>query len=639
MKFPIRTKLILAICVPLLPLYLTVLAIDYRTGRSQAIEQMKRHLTESSSRLAGEIDTGLTAVRQTAVNSAALMTQFPLTTESQLDALLRSNVRDTRAAFGAAVAYERRAFEPNRERFARYVCRAPGGAGLATSDIPYDYGRWDWYLLPKLLDRPVWSDPYFDEGAGNILMCTCSAPFYRDEKFQGVLTVDISLAHLRERLAEIDAGGAYFLVVSGAGTFVSHPDPARIMGDSIFSMGQWHESPELVAVGREMTAGRSGVRRLLDVESGLPVWMVYAPIASVGWSVAAVIPESQVMAGVQARLNRQAGLLLGGLAAIVLLVMVVAGWITRPISRLAGAAQQLGAGNLDVQLPSAQGGDEIAELARTFNVMVRDLKKNIDQRIRETAARESMERELQVARQIQTSLMPMARPPFPHRKEFALDADTVPAKIMAGDFFDFWFIDEHLLALVVADVSGKGVPAAMFMAVARTILRSFSTPGQSPAQVLTVANRIMTADNSEQMFVTVFYAHYRVDTGELTFANAGHNPPYVVARSGRAASLGTSTGPIVGVIEGADYENGRVCLAAGEALVAFTDGVTEAADRDGILFGEQRLEDLLREVGARPVDELRRRIFADVDRYRHGEDQDDVTVLVLRRSEDLAGAP
>jgi len=422
------------------------------------------------------------------------------------------------------------------------------------------------------------------------------------------------------------------MVVSRTGTFVSHPDESYILGQSIFSLAEWHQSQELADLGHEMAAGKRGVHRLVDVESGEPVWFVFAPVASVGWSVAAVIPEARVMSDVYAGLNRHAAMLLGGLAAIVLLIMLAAAWITRPIARLAAAAQELAKGNLQVQVPGIKGHDEIAEFADTFNAMVRDLKRSIEHGIREAAARESLERELQVARQIQTSLLPTARPPFPHRTEFSLDAHTEPAKIMAGDFFDFWLVDDDVLALVVADVSGKGVPAAIFMAVARTILRSFSGPGRSPSQVLAIANRIMAADNKEEMFVTVFHAQYRLRTGEMTFCNAGHNPPYVLREDGSIAPLGPPTAPIVGVWGDAEFEDARVCLAPGEALVGFTDGVTEAADAQGVLFGDKRLEDLLATVCREPVEEICRRILHEVDEYRQGKDQDDVTVLVLRRT-------
>jgi len=639
MKFPIRTKLILAICLPLLAVYLTVLAIEYRLGKAQAIAQMRERWTEATAHLADEVDKDLSVACQTARNAAASLGQFPLREAGQIDALLSANVRDTPSAFGSAAAFEPRAFDPGRERFARYACRSAKGPGLIVKDVPYDYFRWDWYRLPREsrlpreAGQPVWTEPYFDRGAGDILMCTCSVPFYRDKEFRGVATVDVSLEDLREELRKASTGEEYCTIVSRTGTFISHPDQSRIMADSVFRLAERSGSEELAKIGREMTAGKTGVRRLTDAETGKTAWIVFVPIESVGWSLAAVIPESQVMAGVYWRLNRHAAMLLGGLAAIVLVVMVVAAWITRPIARLAVAAHELAKGNLEVQVPSVGGRDEVGEFAHTFSAMVRDLKGNVEQRIRETAARESLQHELQVARRLQTSLLPMARPPFPGRTEFSLDAHNEPAKIMAGDFFDFWLVSDDVLALVVADVSGKGAAAAMFMAVARTILRSFPAQGQSPAQVLAMANRIIAADNKEQMFVTVFFAHYRVRTGELVFAIAGHNPPYVVRVDGAAVSLGEATGPILGVFEDAQFADRRERLAAGDVLVAYTDGVTEAMDAQGVMFGDERLQTLLSTIHNEPVEAIRRRILEEVTRHRQGQDQDDVTVLVLRRNE------
>jgi sigma-B regulation protein RsbU (phosphoserine phosphatase) len=148
-----------------------------------------------------------------------------------------------------------------------------------------------------------------------------------------------------------------------------------------------------------------------------------------------------------------------------------------------------------------------------------------------------------------------------------------------------------------------------------------------------IADRIMAGENDEQMFVTVFHAHYHVGTGELTFANGGHNPPYIVRKDGSVTSLGSSTGPMIGVWGDAQVENRQICLAPGDSLVAFTDGVTEAQNAKGELFGEPRLERLLGTIHREGVDELRRRIVDEVDRYRESSDQDDVTVLVLRRTD------
>jgi phosphoserine phosphatase RsbU/P len=243
------------------------------------------------------VDKDLLVARQTACNTAATLTQLAPREAGQLERLLRTNVSDTKTAFGAAVAFEPRAFAPDRERFSRYVCRSAQDHGVIVRDLAYDYTAWDWYRLPRESRKVVWTEPYFDRGGGEILMCTCSAPFFRGEEFQGVATVDVSLEDLRERLLRASTGGEYCMIVSRTGTFVSHPEEARIMADSVFDLAERCGSPELAEAGHKMTAGETGVRRLVDPETGENAWMVFVPVASVGWSLAAVIPESQVQIG------------------------------------------------------------------------------------------------------------------------------------------------------------------------------------------------------------------------------------------------------------------------------------------------------------------------------------------------------
>jgi serine phosphatase RsbU (regulator of sigma subunit) len=240
------------------------------------------------------------------------------------------------------------------------------------------------------------------------------------------------------------------------------------------------------------------------------------------------------------------------------------------------------------------------------------------------------DRELEIARGVQLSLLPGRRPPFPERKEFSLDAVNQAAKIMAGDFFDYWFVEENVLAVLIADVSGKGVPAAMFMAVARTLLRVATVPGRDPGKVLTEANNALAQNNEESMFVTVFYAHYHVRSGELVFANGGHNPPYMLRANGTVESLGDPTGPIVAVMPDVEYTSRRMTLADGDTLVLYTDGVTEAANQRGEFLSESGLEKILASLAKRGVEEICRTVLTQVDAYRSSPDQDDVTVVALR---------
>jgi sigma-B regulation protein RsbU (phosphoserine phosphatase) len=420
------------------------------------------------------------------------------------------------------------------------------------------------------------------------------------------------------------------MILSQSGTIVSHPRESLVMSESIFSLAEWYGLPELAELGREMIAGKFRVRRIPDFETGQPKWAVPVPVPSTGWSLAAIIPEERVLAPVNGRVNRQMCLLLAGLGVIILVVLVMSGWITRPLARLAAATREVARGNLDVRVTDIRSRDEIRQFADTFNRMLADLKSNVEARIRERAEREAVEKELQVARQIQSSLLPKVRPPYSERDEFSLYAVNEPARVTAGDFYDFWFVDDDRLAVVIADVSGKGLPAAMFMAVARTVIRNFSAAERAPAETLAIANRILMEDNEEQMFVTVFLGHYHVRTSELTYANGGHNPPLLARHGGQVESLGPSTGPPLAVWDDADYENQQIRLQPADLLLLYTDGVTEAHNEETGMFGEENLVRLLSQLHAAPLEEICRVLLDRVNDHRRQQAQDDVTLLALR---------
>jgi sigma-B regulation protein RsbU (phosphoserine phosphatase) len=665
-KFPLRRKLIVAICLPLLAVYLTVLTIEYRISKREALEQMETYLTEVAARDAIALDKGLSSIAQVAQSSGQFLETFRHRESTELEKLARDHLGANPQIFGIGVALESPpaaagntaspptaagnaestpvagAAETHTARsvpnVARYVCRTRDGKGLRAMDITavnYDYTRSDWYLLPKLLRQPAWTDPYFDEGLGGILMCSHSVPLLRGDAFEGVVVADVSLERIRSQLAPAHFLGEYRFVVSRSGTYVYHPNESYIMAESVFSLAEWHNRPDLTEIGHHMIAGGEGVARILDPQTSQPKWCAYANVPTVGWTLAAMIPEQEALASVHQRLQRELFLFLGGLGMILCVIVLVSGWITKPLSRLMDAAQLVAQGNLDVQVEGINRRDEIGKFASTFNKMVVDLKANVEATIRETNARQAIEKELQVARQIQTSLLPMLRPPFPNRHEFSLHADNEPALFMAGDFFDFWLLDEQNLAVVIADVSGKGVPAAMFMAVARTTLRNFSTPGIGPGEVLNIANRLIVAENEEMMFVTIFYGHYHIPTGELVFANAGHNPPYLVRRSSEVICLEPSTGPMLGVFPGVSYGESRCVLEPDDLLVMYTDGVTEAQDAQDKLFGESGLIDLLKRRYKQPVGDICHAIIEEVNEHRRHEGQDDVTLVLMRRSPDV----
>jgi len=244
--------------------------------------------------------------------------------------------------------------------------------------------------------------------------------------------------------------------------------------------------------------------------------------------------------------------------------------------------------------------------------------------------KDRMQQELNVGRDIQMSMLPVDFPPFPERTEFSIHALLQPAREVGGDFYDFFFISEDEICLVLGDVSGKGVPAALFMAVTKTMIKTQAADDSSPASIVTRVNEELSADNPACMFVTLFVAIVNVRSGELRFTNAGHNPPYILRRDGKLDCLDQRHGPIIGAVEGVAFREDQIQIGEQDTLLLFTDGVTEAMDTSDQLYSEDRLEEFLRKADNTP-DKLTGEVLRAVEQFATGAEQaDDITLLAFR---------
>jgi sigma-B regulation protein RsbU (phosphoserine phosphatase) len=247
--------------------------------------------------------------------------------------------------------------------------------------------------------------------------------------------------------------------------------------------------------------------------------------------------------------------------------------------------------------------------------------------------KDRMQEELNVGRDIQMSMLPMEFPPFPDRSEFDLHALLKPAREVGGDFYDYFFVSDDEICLVVGDVSGKGVPAALFMAVTKTMLKTSALGDPSPASIFTRVNDELSADNPASMFVTMFLALVNVRTGEFRYSNAGHNPPYLIHKGKGFTCLNQRHGPIIGAMPGIAYKESDGQLVENDTLYIFTDGVTEAMDADGNLFSERRLEEFFGRQDDATSKSIADASLQEVEEYALGIEQaDDITILAFRFS-------
>jgi sigma-B regulation protein RsbU (phosphoserine phosphatase) len=271
------------------------------------------------------------------------------------------------------------------------------------------------------------------------------------------------------------------------------------------------------------------------------------------------------------------------------------------------------------------------ELMAELQVRNQELNRSLDDLRRTTSAKQRMESELNIGRDIQMSMLPLVFPPFPDRREFSILATLVPAREVGGDFYDFFFVDRERLCVCVGDVSGKGVPAALFMAVTKTLIKSVSKTDVSPASIITQVNDELSQNNEACMFVTLLFGILDVTTGEFTYCNAGHNPPFVKRANGQLEKLPARHGPVVGAMDGTAYREDRTQLKANDLLVVYTDGVTEATSVAQELFSEERLAVLLAEATIRSPTDAVERIQSAVQTFETGAEQfDDVTILAVQ---------
>ena len=325
----------------------------------------------------------------------------------------------------------------------------------------------------------------------------------------------------------------------------------------------------------------------------------------------------------------------------ILFILLVNHSIVLPINRLAAAASSfVDEKNAEEKGPSGisqlniHTGDEIEALYKAVKKMEIDIDQFIVHISKITAEKERIGAELNVATQIQADMLPRIFPAFPERKEFDIYATMNPAKEVGGDFYDFFLIDEDHLAVVIADVSGKGVPAALFMVIAKTLIKNHAQNRETPGSVFTQTNAQLCEGNDAGLFVTAWMGVLEISTGQFVYVNAGHNPPLLKHAGGGYEWLKSRPGFVLAGMEGIRYRENSLQMEPGDCLYLYTDGVTEATDEKQELFGEIRLQTVLNETPDLPVDRLLQKVKQSIDTFAGEAEQfDDITMLGLEYKE------
>ena len=367
----------------------------------------------------------------------------------------------------------------------------------------------------------------------------------------------------------------------------------------------------------------------------------YSPVFNSSGEPVAVVGVDVYMPDLQANMREflvavVVTIMLVVLVAILLCFFFVKRKIVNPINKIRDASRSMveNLENEESMEVSVKTGNEIEELFDSFKAMYGDVRDYINQLSVVTAEKERIGAELDVAAHIQASMLPCIFPAFPERKEIDIYATMDPAKEVGGDFYDFFMVDDRHLAIVMADVSGKGIPAALFMVIGKTLIKDHTTPGRDLGKVFTAVNNLLCEANSEGLFITAFEGVLDLVTGEFNFVNAGHEMPFVCKADGAFEPYKIRPGFVLAGMEGMRYRAGSMILEPGDKIFQYTDGVTEATNIHNELYGMERLEVILNKVKCGTPHEILPAVKADVDEFVGEAPQfDDITMLCLEYKE------
>jgi len=630
-KIAFRLSFLVLISVSLI--FTIALGYFYILSRQMIVDEIKKDALQLAKGTSDQINGILGAVEKIPESLSVILSETAARDKRKLMTLMRAVLERNPNIYGTAVAYEPYAWDGNLRNFSPYLFR--NKSEISSILIPYDYFSWNWYKLPRQLNSTTWIEPYFDEGAGNIIMSTYSAPFYRIQNgqkiFSGVVTIDISLDWLTKIVSSIKIGKTgYAFLISKNGRFLTHPDQSMIMNKTIFNLADEFNDQQLRDVGDKMTEGHTGLVLTKSLVPGKEAWLAYTSLSSSGWSLGVLFPQDELMAGVSELYLKAMLIGVFGLIFLVGVIVWVAHSITRPLSTLTASAASIASGDLTVSIPASSATDEVGMLSKSFCLMQQSLRDYIRNLTETTAAKQRIESELKIAHDIQMGILPRVFPPFPERGEIDIYALLRPAREVGGDLYDFFFLDEDHLCFVVGDVSGKGVPAAILMAVTKILIKAKATQGLDPEIIMARANEDLAMDNPSMMFVTIFLGVLNVRKGELVYCNGGHPPPYVIRENGEILSLPATNGVALGVVEGFVYVSKTFSLKKNDALFLFSDGVTEATDEQYRLFGEPRLVEAIAEAKEKRPKELIESVLKKIDEFAQATSQaDDITMMVL----------
>lgn len=621
----LSTRLSLFILAVTTTLMIVIVALNYRSSRDLVEKESIEHAQTVLDNTILHINNVLNSV-ETAVQHISLMVTDNIDNPDCMYEVTRLLLENNSYISGSAVAFEPYFYKDKGLFYSPFSYRENDSIidkQLGNQD--YDYHYMDWYQIPKLLDKPYWSEPYFDQGGADIIMTTYSYPLYIEGKLFAIITADISLEWFAEQVNSTKTyPNSFNLMIGRGGTYLVNKDTKAILNKTMFEDAMASEDDIIFKTAHNMVDGKRGMAEYYYDEKS---YLFYAPVHATGWSVAVNCLHSDIFAKVDDMRNRVMMVALPGLLLLVILCYLLIKYTMCPLTEFAQSALEIAKGNFNARLPRNKSNYEMRTLHNSFSHMQRSLQSYIDELQITTANKERIESELRIARDIQMGMVPKIFPPFPERNDVDLYAKLIPAKEVGGDLYDF-YIEDNKMYIIIGDVSGKGVPASLVMAVTCRLFRTVASNVLDPSAIVKSLNDALSESNESNMFCTAFVGILDFETGILRYCNAGHNPPVIVSNEGKASLLPVISNLALGIWKEFDFEDQEIKIEKGTNIFLYTDGVNEAESSEKKLYGEERMLQCLSNHYKKSPKDIVEEILKEIKNHaRNAEQNDDITML------------
>lgn len=545
--------------------------------------------------------------------------------------IVKKNFENNKHAIGGGIWFEPYVTNRAKIRNCSYAYRNIDGKVIIDESFEsggYNYLTQNWYLyIKKNLSEKnsvIWTEPYFDGTGTYSLMTTVGAGIYdENNKNVGMATVDWQLGAISQKISKMrPTKNSFALFADEDKDFIIAINDSSIESDKL--------------IGKSLSQLKWYKNERKDKEEFLYNGIKYISFVKKldnEMILIVNVPEKELFEVITRHLKIMSILLI--LSSFIISIMtfwVLKRNINKPIDYLTKIAAEIGNGNLDAEI-KLDKPEEFANLATSFNKMTKDIKKYIMNLNIAKMEKEKMESELAIAKSIQYSVLPNVFPPYPDYSEFDIYATMDTAKEVGGDFYDFFFVDPNHLMFLIADVSGKGIPAALFMMTTKTLIKNLAKTNLSPQELMNKINRKICKTNEQGFFITIFVGILELSSGKLICINGGHNPPLIRKNDGSFEYFKCKSNLVLGAMNDFRYESCETKLNRGDSIFLYTDGITEATNLKGEMYGEERLSKVLNfaRVEDNYVEEILKAVKNDVEVFSNGAELfDDMTMLILQ---------